>query len=74
MARTDAIQVEGAVVEALPHAMYLVRLANGHQVKAHFKGKARVNPVQLMPGETVMLELSPFDLSNGCIISNEKKL
>jgi translation initiation factor IF-1 len=74
VARTDAIEVEGAVVEALPHAMYRVELANGHRVMAHFKGKARANPVLLVPGDKVMLELSPFDLSNGCIISNEKKL
>jgi translation initiation factor IF-1 len=72
MARTDAIEVEGAVVEALPRAMYRVELANGHRVLAHFKGKARVNPVLLTPGEKVMLELSPFDLSNGCIVSNKK--
>jgi translation initiation factor IF-1 len=72
VARTDAIEVEGAVVEALPHAMYRVELANGHRVLAHFKGKARVNPVSLTPGEKVMLEMSLFDLSNGCIISNKK--
>ena len=74
MARTDAIEVEGAVVEALPHAMYRVELANGHRVLAHFKGRARVNAVALAPGEKVMLEMSPFDLSNGCIVGNEKKL
>jgi translation initiation factor IF-1 len=52
--------------------MYRVELANGHRVLAHFKGKARVNPVSLTPGEKVMLEMSLFDLSNGCIISNKK--
>jgi len=72
VARTDAIEVEGAVVEALPHAMYRVELANGHRVLAHFKGKARMNPVRLMPGEKVMLEMSPFDLSMGCIVDNKK--
>ena len=74
MARTDAIEVEGAVVEALPHAMYRVELANGHRVLAHFKGKARANAVRLELGDKVMLEMSPFDLSNGCIISNENKI
>jgi translation initiation factor IF-1 len=74
MARTDAIEVEGSVVEALPHAMYRVELANGHRVLAHFKGRARVNAVRLAAGDKVMLEMSPFDLSNGCIISNEKKI
>ncbi len=72
MARADAIEVEGAVMEMLPHTMYRVELANGHQVLAHFKGKARMNPVRLMPGDKVMLEMSPFDLSKGCIIYNEK--
>ena len=72
MARTDAIEVEGAVVEALPHAMYRVELANGHRVLAHFKGRARANAVCLSPGDKVTLEMSLFDLSNGCIISNKK--
>lgn len=73
MARTDAIEVEGAVVEALPHAMFRVELANGHRVLAHFKGKARANPVLLKPGDKVKLEMSLFDLSNGCIIGTEKE-
>jgi translation initiation factor IF-1 len=72
MAREGGIEVEGAVVEALPHAMYRVELANGHRVLAHFKGKARVNAVQLVSGDKVMLEMSLFDLSNGCIVSNKK--
>ena len=74
MARTDAIKVEGSVIEALPHAMYRVGLSNGHRVLAHFKGRARQNPAQLRPGDKVMLEMSPFDLSNGCIIGNEKQI
>ena len=72
MARTDGIEVEGAVVEALPNAMYRVELPNGHRVLAHFKGRARVNAVRLALGDKVMLEMSPFDLSNGCIVVNEK--
>jgi translation initiation factor IF-1 len=54
--------------------MYRVGLANGHRVLAHFKGRARANPVPLKPGDKVMLEMSPFDLSNGCIVGfgNEK--
>ena len=74
MARTDAIKVEGAVVEALPHAMYRVELANGHQVLAHFKGQARVNPARLAPGDKVTLEMSLFDLSNGFIVSNKNRI
>ena len=72
MARADGIEVEGAVVEALPNAMYRVELANGHRVLAHFKGRARVKAVSLALGDKVMLEMSPFDLSNGCIVGNEK--
>jgi translation initiation factor IF-1 len=72
MAGTDAIEIEGSVVEALPHAMYRVELANGHRVLAHFRRKARVNPVHLALGDKVMLEMSPFDLSMGYIICNEK--
>ena len=71
MARTDAIKVEGSVIEALPHAMYRVELANGHRVLAHFKGRARVNAADLALGEKVMLEMSPFDLSNGCIVDRK---
>ena len=72
MAGTDAIEVEGAVVEALPNAMYRVELANGHRVLAHFKGRARLNAAPLALGEKVKLEMSLFDLSNGAIVSNKK--
>ena len=72
MARPEAIEVEGAVVELLPNALYRVELANGHRVLAHFKGKARRDPVALALGERVRLEMSLFDLSNGCILSNKK--
>ena len=51
MAGTDAIKVEGAVIEALPHAMYRVELANGHRVLAHLKGRARVNAAGLALGD-----------------------
>ena len=74
MAREDAIEVDGAVVELLPHALYRVELANGHRVLAHWKGQARRNPVSLQPGDRVKLEMSPFDLSKGGIIWNEKEL
>jgi translation initiation factor IF-1 len=74
MARTDAIEVEGAVVEALPHTVYRVELANGHQLLAHFSGKARMNAVRLVPGDRVLLEMSPFDLSKGRIVGNEKQI
>ena len=72
MAARDAIEVEGRVTEILPHALYRVTLANGHVVLAHFKGRARLNPAQLDLGDTVRMEMTPFDLSNGAIISNKK--
>ena len=74
MAGADAIEVEGTVVEILPHNLYRVELANGHRVLAHFKGRARVNAAEFAPGEKVMLEMSPFDLSTGRIIYNEKNV
>ena len=69
MAGADAIEVEGRVVEVLPHGMYRVELANGHRVLAHFKRRA--GRKEFAAGETMMLEMSPFDLSTGRIIYNE---
>ena len=74
MAREDAIEVDGAVVESLPHALYRVELVNGHRVLAHWRGQARRNPIELKPGDRVKLEMSLFDLSKGGIIWNEKEL
>jgi translation initiation factor IF-1 len=74
VARADAIEVEGTVVEALPHAMHRVELANGHRVLARFKGRSRRPAASLAPGEKVTLEMSPFDLSQGCIVGNGKEL
>ncbi len=74
MAREEAIEVEGSVVEALPHTLYRVELANGHRVLAHWRGQARRNSVPLRPGDRVRLEMSLFDLSKGGIIWNEKEL
>jgi translation initiation factor IF-1 len=74
VAREDAIEVEGAVVEALPNALYRVELATGHRVFAHWKGRARRDPSVLVPGDRVRLEMSPFDLSKAGIIWNEKEI
>jgi len=68
MAREDAIKVEGFVVEALPNKTYRVELANGHRVLAFVAGKARMSFLRLAPGEKVLLEMSPYDLSEGRII------
>jgi translation initiation factor IF-1 len=67
MARKDAIQVEGRVVEALPNLLFWVELANGHRLLAHISGKNRRMAEGLAVGDVVKVEVSPFDLSNGCI-------
>ena len=71
MARENAIKVEGVVMEVLPNGTYRVKLANGHRVLAFVTGKARLNFGRLAPGEKVMLEMSPYDLSEGRIIAEQ---
>ena len=70
--KEEAIMVEGKVLETLPNAMFRVELANGHRVLAHVSGKMRMNFIRILPGDSVMLELSPYDLSRGRIIRREK--
>jgi translation initiation factor IF-1 len=65
MARKDAIEVEGTVVELLPNTMFRVELANDHRVLAHISGKMRLHFIRILPGDKVMLEVSPYDLSKG---------
>jgi translation initiation factor IF-1 len=68
MAKSDAIEVQGTVVEALPNAMFRVKLENDHEVLAHVSGKLRMNFIRILPGDKVTLELSPYDLTRGRII------
>mgnify|MGYP000491964284 CR=1 FL=1 len=68
MAKEEAIQVEGTVIETLPNAMFKVELENGHKVLAHVSGKMRMNFIRILPGDTVMIEMSPYDLNRGRII------
>ena len=70
--KEEAITVEGKVLETLPNAMFRVELPNGHKVLAHVSGKMRMNFIRILPGDTVVLELSPYDLSRGRIIRREK--
>lgn len=63
----DTIQVEGKVVDALPNAMFTVELDNGHTVLSHLAGKMRKNFIRVLPGDRVVVELSPYDLSRGRI-------
>lgn len=70
--KEEAIEVEGTVVEALPNAMFKVKLGNGHVVLAHISGKLRMNFIKILPGDKVTLELSPYDLTRGRITWREK--
>ncbi len=67
MSKSDVIEIEGKVVEALPNAMFQVELPNGHQIMAHISGKMRMNFIRIYPGDRVTIELSPYDLTRGRI-------
>jgi len=70
--KEEPITLEGKILETLPNAMFRVELANGHKVLGHVSGKMRMNFIRILPGDTVTLELSPYDLSRGRIIRREK--
>ena len=72
MPKEDAIEVEGRVVEPLPNAMFRVELPNGHKVLAHTSGKMRMHYIKILPGDKVIVELSPYDLSRGRIVYRVK--
>jgi len=65
--REDSIEMEGTVLEPLPNAMFRVELDNGHKVLAHISGKMRMHYIRILPGDKVVVELSPYDLSRGRI-------
>ncbi|HXZ94720.1 MAG: translation initiation factor IF-1 [Dehalococcoidia bacterium] len=65
MAKKERIEVEGKVITVLPNTMFRVELANGHQVLAHISGKMRKHYIKILPGDRVLVELSPYDLSRG---------
>lgn len=67
MAKDDVIEVEGKVVEVLPGSKFKVELENKHTVLAHVSGKIRMNYIRILPGDTVTVELSPYDLTHGRI-------
>jgi translation initiation factor IF-1 len=64
--------LEGTVVEPLPNAMFRVELENGHLILAHISGKMRKHYIRILPGDRVLLELSPYDLSRGRIVYRHK--
>ena len=67
MAKQESIQVEGTVLETLPNAAFKVKLENGHEILAHISGKMRMHYIRILPGDKVLLELSPYDLNRGRI-------
>ncbi len=73
MANNDSIEVKGVVIEALPNANFKVKLENGHVVLAYITGKLRMNYIRILPGDTVTLKLSPYDLTQGRIVWRGKK-
>ena len=67
MSKSDVIEMEGKVIEALPNAMFQVELPNGHRIMAHISGKMRMNYIRILPGDRVTVEISPYDLTRGRI-------
>ncbi len=67
MAKDDVIEMEGKVLDILPGGKFRVQLSNGHTMEAHVSGKIRMNYIRILPGDTVMIELSPYDLTRGRI-------
>jgi translation initiation factor IF-1 len=72
LAKEEAIEMEGTVEEALPNAMFRVRLENDHMVLAHISGRMRKFFIRILPGDKVTVELSPYDLSRGRITYRSK--
>jgi translation initiation factor IF-1 len=73
VAKEEPIRIEGTVVELLPNTMFRVELPNGHRVLAHISGKMRLHFIRLLPGDKVMVEMSPYDLSKGRITFRQKE-
>jgi translation initiation factor IF-1 len=67
MAKEEPIKVDGKVLETLPNAMFKVELENKHVILAHISGKMRMHFIKILPGDTVSVEISPYDLSRGRI-------
>lgn len=72
MSKSDVIEVEGTVVEKLPNATFQVELENGHKILAHISGRLRMNFIRIIPGDKVLIEMSPYDLAKGRIIWRDK--
>ena len=72
MSKDDVIEAEGIIEEALPNAEFKVRLSIGYVIKAYISGKLRMNYIKIIPGDSVKLEMSPYDLTKGRIIWRSK--
>ena len=72
MAKSDMIEVEGTVVEALPNTTFQVDIGNGHTILAHISGRLRMNFIRILPGDKVTVEMSPYDLTRGRITWRSK--
>jgi translation initiation factor IF-1 len=72
VAKSDSITVEGLVKELLPNTMFRVELENGHVILAHISGKMRQHFIKILPGDTVKMEMSPYDLTKGRIVFRKK--
>ncbi len=68
MAKKDAIRLQAKVTEALPNAVFRIELENGHKILAHVSGKMRMNFIRILAGDTVTVEMSPYDLTKGRIV------
>ena len=73
MAKEEAIEVEGVVIETLPNALFRLELNNGHRVLGHISGKMRMHFIKILPGDKVVVELSPYDLKRGRIVYRGEK-
>lgn len=72
MAKEEAIEQDGEVIEALPNAQFRVKLENGHEILGLLSGKMRMNYIKILPGDRVKVEMSPYDLSKGRIVYRYK--
>lgn len=73
MAKQNVIEVIGEVTEALSNSMFRVELENGHELICHISGKIRINNIRIMPGDMVKIEMSPYDLTKGRIVTRMKQ-
>ncbi len=71
-ANKEVIEFTGKVLETLPNAMFKVELENGHEILAHIAGKMRMHYIKIVPGDTVKVEMTPYDLTKGRIVYREK--